>query len=420
MAQVLDAGLDADRQGLIIKASHSVLYAGTADEGARFEEASRQAAVALWREVNAMRDSPRLICSAVWRVAFSGSARVFGHAQAVEHASGMAVESAHGGGDAVVPALIRPMAKRRRRVVLTGPWPVRMRSRSSSKALSRMSCTDSTFQCPRLSSSSRRGSAVSGEWLATPKASSTEVLPDFFPVAVRSAAAHAAEAARAPDARPVRGAARRAAVARRVDERLQQQQRMPEARRPGAGQAPLAQRQHPRAQVRRTRARQDQEPACSRPGAAGRAGCGSPSRSSGRARRTSAPAPRNASHSPRRCATCHSVSPIFGSAPRKWCAAISFRQRPSSRPPPARPTPRAAPQPPPHPFELRPFPHAFGADVQLSCQPVVCVRLPTVDKSALPSQPSRQRNCQGVANGPWACVNLPGRLTPFGDRRTAG
>ena len=53
MAQVLDAGLDADRQGLIIKASHSALYAGTADEGARFEEASRQAAVALWREVNA-------------------------------------------------------------------------------------------------------------------------------------------------------------------------------------------------------------------------------------------------------------------------------------------------------------------------------------------------------------------------------
>ena len=83
-------------------------------------------------------------------------------------------------------ALIGPMAKRRSRVALTGPWPVRMRSRSSSKALSRMSCTDSTFQCPRLGSSSRRGSAVSGEWLVMPKASSTEVLPDFLSVTERS------------------------------------------------------------------------------------------------------------------------------------------------------------------------------------------------------------------------------------------
>jgi len=75
------------------------------------------------------------------------------------------------------------------------------------------------------------------------------------------AAAHPAEAARTPDARPVRGAVHRAAVARRVDERLQQQQRMPEARRPVPGQAPLAQCQHPRAQVRRPPPRQDQEPA---------------------------------------------------------------------------------------------------------------------------------------------------------------
>ena len=83
-------------------------------------------------------------------------------------------------------ALIRPMAKRRSRVVLTGPWPVRMRSRSSSKALSRMWWTDSTFQWPRLSWSRRSASAVPGEWLVTPKACSTEVLPDFFAVAVRS------------------------------------------------------------------------------------------------------------------------------------------------------------------------------------------------------------------------------------------
>ena len=59
------------------------------------------------------------------------------------------------------------------------------------------------------------------------------------------AAAHAAEAARAPDAGPVRRAVHRAA----------------EARRPVRRQPPFAQRQHPRAQVRRAPARQDQEAA---------------------------------------------------------------------------------------------------------------------------------------------------------------
>ena len=75
------------------------------------------------------------------------------------------------------------------------------------------------------------------------------------------AAAHAAEAARAPDAGPVRGAVHRAAEARRVDEGLQQQQRMAEPRRPVRRQAAPAQRQHPRAQVRHAPARQDQEAA---------------------------------------------------------------------------------------------------------------------------------------------------------------
>ncbi len=75
------------------------------------------------------------------------------------------------------------------------------------------------------------------------------------------AAAHAPEAARAADAGPVRGAVHRAAVPRRVDERLQQQQRMAEAFRPVRRQAPCAQRQRPRAQVGHARARQDQEPA---------------------------------------------------------------------------------------------------------------------------------------------------------------
>ncbi|MCY3641416.1 MAG: orotidine-5'-phosphate decarboxylase [Gammaproteobacteria bacterium] len=55
LAQVLQAGLDGDGQGLIINASRSVLYAGT-DDSAQFEKASRDAALALWQEVNALRD----------------------------------------------------------------------------------------------------------------------------------------------------------------------------------------------------------------------------------------------------------------------------------------------------------------------------------------------------------------------------
>ena len=55
LAQVLEAGLDVDRQGLIINASRSVLYAGNAEEGSQFEDASRNAALALWEEVSAIR-----------------------------------------------------------------------------------------------------------------------------------------------------------------------------------------------------------------------------------------------------------------------------------------------------------------------------------------------------------------------------
>ena len=75
------------------------------------------------------------------------------------------------------------------------------------------------------------------------------------------AAAHAAEAARAADAGPVRGAVRGAAEARRVDERLEQQQRMAEAFRPVRRRPPRAQRQHARRQVRHPRPRQHQEAA---------------------------------------------------------------------------------------------------------------------------------------------------------------
>ena len=57
LAQALEAGLDADRQGLIINASRSVLYAGVDDDSVPFEDASREAALALWQAVNAIRDN---------------------------------------------------------------------------------------------------------------------------------------------------------------------------------------------------------------------------------------------------------------------------------------------------------------------------------------------------------------------------
>ena len=75
------------------------------------------------------------------------------------------------------------------------------------------------------------------------------------------AAAHAPEAARAADAGPVRGAVRRAAEARRIDERLEQQQRMAETFRPVRRRPPRAQRQHARRQVRHAPGGQHQEAA---------------------------------------------------------------------------------------------------------------------------------------------------------------
>ena len=86
----------------------------------------------------------------------------------------------------LVRARTSPMAKRRSREVFSGPCPVRMRSRSSSKALSRTLWRASTVQCPRLRARSRCGSADCGEWLVTPKARSTEVFPDFLKATVRS------------------------------------------------------------------------------------------------------------------------------------------------------------------------------------------------------------------------------------------
>ena len=75
------------------------------------------------------------------------------------------------------------------------------------------------------------------------------------------AAVNAAVTAGVPEAQPVRCAVDGAAEAGRVDEGLQQQQRMAEAYRPVRDQAPLAQRQQPRGQVGPMPAGQDQKAA---------------------------------------------------------------------------------------------------------------------------------------------------------------
>lgn len=59
LAQVLEAGLDVEGRGLIINASRSILYAGVDDEAAGFEAASRNAALALRDEANAIREGLR-------------------------------------------------------------------------------------------------------------------------------------------------------------------------------------------------------------------------------------------------------------------------------------------------------------------------------------------------------------------------
>jgi len=56
LAEALGAGLDADRQGLIINASRSVLYAGARGDGSEFAAASRRAALALHEAINAIRN----------------------------------------------------------------------------------------------------------------------------------------------------------------------------------------------------------------------------------------------------------------------------------------------------------------------------------------------------------------------------
>ena len=65
-------------------------------------------------------------------------------------------------------ALMRPMAKRRSRVMFSGPCPVRIRLRSSSKDQSRMWWVASMVQCPRLRVSRRCGDASCGVRLVTP------------------------------------------------------------------------------------------------------------------------------------------------------------------------------------------------------------------------------------------------------------
>ena len=134
------------------------------------------------------------------------------------------------------------------------------------------------------------------------------------------AAAHAPEAARAPDAGPVRGAVDRAAKARRVDEGLQQHERVAEARRaspPPAGRSHSASTREPRFGARRSgriRKRLLLAIRC------WRSYCVRKSQPIQRSRaphfRAGAEKPISATHAPRQRAAYHSVSPIFGSAPK--------------------------------------------------------------------------------------------------------
>ena len=112
---------------------------------------------------------PRLICSTSgWRDG-SVSEGVSDHAQVVEDEAGIALEAAHGGGDAVVGVRTDDAdGEAAQSGGVFGAVPGADAGRSSSKALSRMSCTASTVQCPQLRASRRSASAVSGEWLVMP------------------------------------------------------------------------------------------------------------------------------------------------------------------------------------------------------------------------------------------------------------
>ena len=111
----------------------------------------------------------RLICSTARSRDGRMSERVAGHAQVVEDEAGLRCSRRMAAAThSSVCARTTPTAKRRSLVVFTGPCPVRIRQRSSSKALSRTLCRASTAQWPRFSSRMRLVSAVSGEWLLTP------------------------------------------------------------------------------------------------------------------------------------------------------------------------------------------------------------------------------------------------------------
>ena len=136
-----------------------------------------------------------------------------------------------------------------------------------------------------------------------------------------------------------------------------------------AGQAPLAQRQHPRAQVRHPPPRQDQEPAVvGEQVLAVVLGAEVPAdpavaRAALQRRR------REAEQRQPLLAPVRDVPQRLADLRQRAHGSVAPPSAPgsASRPrPPTAPPPRAAPQPPPDPFELRPFLLAFGPDVQHS------------------------------------------------------
>ena len=136
------------------------------------------------------------------------------------------------------------------------------------------------------------------------------------------------EAAGSPDLDPVGGAVDGAPKEPRVDEGFRQKQLVSEAGRPVAHQAARAQRKHPRAEVARATGENQEPRVVGDQVQPGRTARRSPSRSTGRAPRTSAPAPRT----PPAPATAldgerHNAPPRPSPAPRRGSGAPAIKSR---------------------------------------------------------------------------------------------
>ena len=115
----------------------------------------------------------------------SGPAGVFRHAQVVEHAAGIAVEAAHGGGDAGVAVGTDDADGE---AAQAGGVDGAVAGADAQAVLVEGVVEDVVdgLDLPVAAVGFEQASAVSGVWLVMPRAYSTEVLPDFLAVAVRS------------------------------------------------------------------------------------------------------------------------------------------------------------------------------------------------------------------------------------------